>query len=126
MLWPRGVPIIDVTEEWVFYPLPHQTALIEALRKNKTRQFNLRREIRERTMNFQEAVEATKRGSKVRRPEWDTEMWMTWFKSGGEKGYLVHTHPYWEHQEAATPRGEYVYVTENDDALASDWEMVCA
>lgn len=45
---------------------------------------------------------------------------MSWF-TNNNTGFLVHTHPYFDHQQAATPWGDFLYVTENDDAFASDW-----
>lgn len=125
MLQEKTYPIIDVKGGWVFYPLPDQKNLIEALRKNKERQRELEKRISETKMNFNEAVEMTKQGIKVRRTTWDKDMWMGWFENP-KNGYLIHSHPYWEHQQSATNQGEFIYVNEKDDAFACDWEKICA
>lgn len=122
MMWPKEKPIIDIVGGWVLYPLPHQTKFIDALSQNKARQFKFRRQMRERMMNFKEAVQAAQEGAKVRRPHWNEDMWMTWYTSNDTE-YLIHSHPYWPTQTRANSEG-YIYVTENDDATASDWEKI--
>ena len=116
------LPILTVTLDYVIYPLPHQRALIEKLRKNPERQEALMKLIKERKgMNFEEAVESTKNGNQVRRPTWDKNMFMWWSGS-----YCVHTHPYFDFQTKSPSLTGYLYVVEKDDAIAQDWEMATA
>lgn len=119
MLWPKETPILDVKGEWVFYPLPHQSKIIEALNRNKARQFELKREVRERSMNFTEAVQKAKHGGKVRRTTWDKDMFMWW-----NANRCFHTHPYDETQNESQVGNGFYYVVEKDDATANDWELV--
>lgn len=121
MLWPKEIPIIDIKGEWVFYPLPHLTKIIEALNENTARQFQLKREVRERSMNFTQAVERAKAGSKVRRSTWDKDMFMWWGANT-----CFHTHPYDEKQPVSSLGSGFYYVVEKDDATANDWEAVKA
>jgi len=72
-------------------------------------------------MNFTDAFEAAKMGEKVRRATWDPTMWVRYHTSGA-RGYLVHSHPYWETQSPMLSSGEFSYIVENDDPFAYDWE----
>lgn len=121
MLWPKEIPIMDIKGKCVFYALPHQTKIIEALSKNLSRQFQLKREVRERSMNFTQAVECAKAGSKVRRSTWDEDMLMWWkFQT------CLHTHPYDESQASVPHTASYYYVVELDDVIADDWHVAAS
>lgn len=112
---------INIVGEWVFYPLPHQTKIIEALNKNQARQFQPKREVRERSMNFTQAVEKAQSGEKVRRSTWDKDMFMWWGANT-----CFHTHPYDEKQTESPLGNGFYYVVEKDDVTAMDWETVTA
>lgn len=73
------------------------------------------------SMDFKQAVEATKSGARVTRPDWDSNMYMWW-----EGSYCVHTHPYFDYQTKAPSLAGYLYVSEKDDATCEDWSVVGA
>ena len=119
--------IIGVKGEWVFFPFAHQEQIRVKLRKNIERQKKFKELIKgAQKMNFSKAISKIQEGFKVRRSEWDQEMYMWWHSEGimnNIKSFILHTHPYYEHQESATTKGGFLYVVENDDAIAEDWEI---
>lgn len=79
----------------------------------------LNQQLKERFMNYNQAVEAAREGKRLRRQTWENSQYM-W--SNGK--VLIHNTPYWTNESINQDLQGFPYVCEQVDVVANDWEVM--
>jgi hypothetical protein len=77
--------------------------------------------LKEKDMNYTQAVEKAREGKRLRRTSWEESQYM-W--SNGK--ILIHNTPYWTNEYINQELQGYPYVCEQVDVVANDWETCAA